>query len=210
MLYMNRLYGSLITGVAAANLVGGCSSSDPVTPHNPETKAVFDQASKYWNDRGFSLLGKTKLVTIGEGEAFECTYPDGSSEDILTNDEGIANFCAGPDNSINTVTISLGAYNELLGRAASKGVSAKTVATIALNHELGHGVQSSSTTLHGSSPAIEQDADCHARIAIDDVFPDPKIINEADEFYHSLDESPTHGTIQQRIAAFNSGSDGTC
>lgn len=206
---MKRVYGSLIAGVTAANLVG-CGLPEPTTPHDPEAKVVFDQASKYWNDRGFSLLGKTKLVTIGEGEAFECTSPDGSSEDIFTDDEGIASFCAGPDNSINTVTISLGAYNELLGRAASKGVSAKTVAVIVLAHELGHGVQSSSAPLQGSSPEIEQDADCHARIAIDDVFPDPKIINEADEFYHSLDESPTHGTIQQRIAAFNSGSDGTC
>lgn len=205
---MKRVTGALITGVAAANLVA--CASEAASPHDPTVKTAFDDISKYWAGRGFSLMSTTKLVSIGEDEYFACPGADGASEDILTNDEGIASYCAGPKNKTNTVTVSLGSYKTLVERASAKGLTEKTVAQIVVAHELGHGTQSNTKPLYGSSPELEQNADCRARLAIDDVYPGSNAIDNADEFYSVLDESGTHGTAAERIAAFNSGADGTC
>ena len=126
---MKRLPRAILTGVAAANLVA--CASEPETPNDPEVQAIFNKHTKYWNDRGFSLLGKTKLVTIGTDESFTCVLPDGAAFETYT-DDSIASYCAGKDNETNAVLISLKGYNDTIKHAESKGVRAATAVRIAL------------------------------------------------------------------------------
>lgn len=198
---MKMRYGLAVIGIAAAANVSGCADSTPETPHNPAVEKVFNEVTQLWNDRGFSLLGKTKLVTIGANELFKC-----KSEEIYTTRD-VASYCP-PE---NTIAISLDSYDRLVKKAENqsedKRVEAEDVARFIVAHEAGHGLQHNNQKLKVDDPGVEYEADCTGAIAMKKLYPDSATKENARNFYSLLNQGDgsTHGTIEGRIHAYNTG-----
>lgn len=191
--------------VATAASIGACSPAPLETLNYPETQAAFDTIRGYWPVRGFDLSA-TKLVTIGPGESFECTLPGKEPVEMNDTDSGVAAFCAVE----NSVAIAKTSYDDLVHKAADRGLTKEAIAKWVLGHEIGHAIQHAKKPLYGSSVQVELDADCIAGIVSEKRYSNSETTKKSDEFYKLLKSKGDHGTTQQRIDSFNHGKGGYC
>jgi predicted metalloprotease len=179
-----------------ASLMAGCESPPSPTP-NTEWQQSFADVTNYWeNSRGLGDLGVRLLVLNGDA-VYNC-----GGQNFSSDYKGFAAYC-----SDKTVLVAEASFSGLVEKFEAQGGKREDAERILLSHEIGHRLQQMLLGKDGAATRTDElRADCLAKEALADIDGGVHAV-AADQFYNVMgpgeDNGLSHGTAEERIAAFN-------
>lgn len=188
-----------------AGSMTGCTvervSSAP--SNSNDIQAAFTAVQEYWKGVGLVNAQNVRLVTVGQGDAVDCTTVHGPATTVRAFDAEMAHYCPESD----SIVVATRAYRDFIARVITGSVPERSVQLLVMAHEFGHVVEERRGHIEATDiPRLERIADCLGGQAIKAI--DPAAATAAGAFYDSLATDAHHGTPLQRKTQFMSGFNG--